>query len=63
MLEWWYLNKKVQCMELNVTILNSESHKLLLSVNLLDVPLPYIMASQENHQAGACYQLPVLDEK
>lgn len=27
------------------------------------VPLPYTMASQGNHWAGACYQLPVLDEK
>lgn len=44
-------------------MLNSESHKLLLLVNLLDVPLPCIMASQENHQAGVSYQLPVLDEK
>lgn len=50
-------------MELNMIIFNSETYKLLLSVNLLDVPLPYAMASQGNHGAGACYQLPVLDEK
>lgn len=46
-----------------VIILNSETHKLLLPVTILDVPLPYTMASQGNPWAGACYQLPVLGQK